>query len=314
MTQKYCIAIHGGAGTILRSTMTPELQLQYEAGLQNAIDAGYKILEAGGSAVDAIEAAVTSLEDFPLFNAGKGSVFNNKGMQEMDAALMDGKTLAAGAVCGIAHVKNPVQVARAVMEHSGHVMLAGVGAEEFARAQGMAMEEDAYFYTEQRYQQWQQALKDDVVQLDHTVKEEEKTDKKFGTVGAVALDMNGNLAAATSTGGLTNKKFGRIGDSPIIGAGTYANNDTCAISCTGVGELFIRSVVAYDISCLIDYKGLSLKEACDIVVHHKLVKIGGEGGLIALDKHGNIEMPFNSEGMYRACKTSDGRNEVLIYK
>ncbi len=314
MTQKYCIAIHGGAGTILRSTMTPELQLQYETGLQNAIDAGYRILEAGGSAVDAIEAAVTSLEDFPLFNAGKGSVFNNKGMQEMDAALMDGKTLAAGAVCGIAHVKNPVQVARAVMEHSGHVMLAGVGAEEFARAQGMAMEEDAYFYTEQRYHQWQQALKDDVVQLDHTVKEEEKTDKKFGTVGAVALDINGNLAAATSTGGLTNKKFGRIGDSPVIGAGTYANNNTCAISCTGVGELFIRSVVAYDISCLIDYKGLSLKEACDIVVHDKLVKIGGEGGLIALDKQGNIEMPFNSEGMYRACKTSDGKNEVLIYK
>lgn len=313
MTQKYCIAIHGGAGTILRSTMTPELQLQYEAGLQGAIDTGYKILAAGGSAVDAVEAAVTSLEDFPLFNAGKGSVFNNKGMQEMDAALMDGSNLAAGAVCGIAHVKNPVQVARAVMEHSGHVMLAGTGAEEFARAQGMAMEDDAYFYTEQRYQQWQQALKDDVVQLDHTVKEE-KTDKKFGTVGAVALDMNGNLAAATSTGGLTNKKFGRIGDSPIPGAGTYANNNTCAISCTGVGELFIRSVVAYDISCLIDYKGLSLKEACDIVVHDKLVKIGGEGGLIALDKHGNIEMSFNSEGMYRACKTSDGRNEVLIYK
>ena len=314
MTQKYCIAIHGGAGTILRSTMTPELQQQYEAGLRAAIEAGYTILANGGSAVDAVEAAVTSLEDFPLFNAGKGSVFNNKGMQEMDAAIMDGKTLAAGAVCGIAHVKNPVQVARAVMEHSGHVMLAGEGAEAFAKAQGMTMENDAYFYTEQRYQQWQQAMKDDVVQLDHTVKEEEKTDKKFGTVGAVALDMNGNLAASTSTGGLTNKKFGRIGDSPVIGAGTYANNNTCAISCTGVGELFIRSVVAYDISCLIDYKGLSLKEACDIVVHDKLVKIGGEGGLIALDKHGNIEMPFNSEGMYRACKASDGREEVLIYK
>lgn len=313
MTQKYCIAIHGGAGTILRSTMTPELQQQYEQGLQQAVDAGYKILEGGGSAVDAIEAAVTSLEDFPLFNAGKGSVFNNKGMHEMDAALMDGSTLAAGAVCGIAHAKNPVQVARAVMEHSGHVMLAGTGAEEFARAQGMAMEDDAYFYTEQRYQQWQQAMKDDVVQLDHT-EAKDKTDKKFGTVGAVALDMNGNLAAATSTGGLTNKKFGRIGDSPVVGAGTYANNNTCAISCTGVGELFIRSVVAYDISCLIDYKGLSLKEACDIVVHDKLVKIGGEGGLIALDKHGNIEMSFNSEGMYRACKTSDGRSEVLIYK
>ncbi len=312
MTQKYCIVIHGGAGTILRSTMTTELQLQYENGLQQAIDAGYSILAAGGSAVDAIEAAVSSLEDFPLFNAGKGSVFNHIGLHEMDAAIMDGKTLEAGAVCGIAHAKNPVQVARAVMEHSGHVMLAGLGAEEFAKAQGMKMEDDAYFYTAQRYQQWQDALKEGVVQLDHT--EKDKTDKKFGTVGAVALDMNGNLAAATSTGGLTNKKFGRIGDSPVIGAGTYANNNTCAISCTGVGELFIRSVVAYDISCLVDYKGLSLKEACNIVVHDKLVKIGGEGGLIALDKDGNIEMPFNSEGMYRACKTSDGRNEVLIYK
>ena len=307
MAQKISIAIHGGAGTILRSSMTPELQQRYELALQSAMDAGYKILEGGGSAVDAVEVAVTSLEDFPLFNAGKGAVFGHTGLHEMDAAIMDGSSLAAGAVCGIEHVKNPVQVARAVMLHSGHVMLAGKGAEDFARAQHMAMEEDEYFYVEQRYQQWQQALKEDVVQLDHT-------DKKFGTVGAVALDRQGNLAAATSTGGLTNKKFGRIGDSPVIGAGTYANNKTCAISCTGVGELFIRSVVAYDISCLIDYKGLSLKAACDEVVHDKLVKIGGEGGLIAIDKDGNIEMPFNSEGMYRACRDSDGRNEVSIYK
>jgi beta-aspartyl-peptidase (threonine type) len=307
MVHKTGIAIHGGAGTILRSTMTPELQMQYEGGLQAALDAGYAILDAGGSAVDAVAAAVASMEDFPLFNAGKGAVFNHIGMHEMDAAIMNGKTLEAGAVCGISHVKNPVLVAQEVMLHSGHVMLGGKGAEEFARARGMAVEDDAYFFTQQRYDQWQQALKEDKVQLDHT-------DKKFGTVGAVALDKEGNLAAATSTGGLTNKKFGRIGDSPVIGAGTYANNHTCAISCTGVGELFIRSVVAYDISCLMDYKGLSLKEACDLVVLDKLVKIEGEGGLIAIDKEGNIEMTFNSEGMYRACKDSNGRNEMLIYK
>ena len=307
MTQRTGIAIHGGAGTILRSNMTTELQSRYEQALQEAMDKGYMILDTGGSAVDAVEAAVTHLEDFPLFNAGKGAVFGNNGKHEMDAAIMDGLTLAAGAVCGIEHVKNPVQVARAVMMHSGHVMLAGKGAEDFALSQGMAIEDDAYFYTEQRYLQWQEALKEDKVQLDHS-------DKKFGTVGAVALDRNGNLAAATSTGGLTNKKFGRIGDSPVIGAGTYANNKTCAISCTGVGELFIRSVVAYDISCLMEYKGLTLREACNVVVYDKLVKIGGEGGLIAIDNAGNIEMPFNSEGMYRACRDSEGRNEVRIYK
>ncbi len=307
MTNNFAIAIHGGAGTILRSTMTPELQLQYETGLQTALEAGYKILEDGGSSLDAVEAAVASLEDFPLFNAGKGAVFNNIGGHEMDAAIMYGKGLEAGAVCGVSHVKNPVKLARAIMDHSEHVVLCGAGAEQFAKMQQLAIEDDAYFYIEQRYQQWQQALKEDKVQLDHS-------DKKFGTVGAVALDKDGNLSAATSTGGMTNKKFGRMGDSPVIGAGTYANNNTCAISCTGHGELFIRSVVAYDISCLMEYKGLSLKEACDLVVHDKLVKIGGEGGLVAMDKHGNIEMPFNSEGMYRACKSSYGTNSVKIYK
>lgn len=307
MTNNFAIAIHGGAGTILRSTMTPELQLQYEIGLQAALEAGYKILEDGGSSLDAVEAAVASLEDFPLFNAGKGAVFNNIGGHEMDAAIMYGKGLEAGAVCGVSHVKNPVKLARAIMDHSEHVVLCGAGAEQFAKMQQLPFGDDAYFFTEQRYQQWQQALKEDKVQLDHS-------DKKFGTVGAVALDKDGNLSAATSTGGMTNKKFGRMGDSPVIGAGTYANNNTCAISCTGHGELFIRSVVAYDISCLMEYKGLSLKEACDLVVHDKLVKIGGEGGLVAMDKHGNIEMPFNSEGMYRACKGSDGTNSVKIYK
>lgn len=303
----FSLAIHGGAGTILRSTMTAELQLQYETGLQAALDAGYKILEAGGSSLDAVAAAVVSLEDFPLFNAGRGAVFNNTGGHELDASIMWGKTLEAGAVAGVSNIKNPVKLAKAIMEHSEHVILCGAGAAQFARTQGLEFEDDAYFYTEQRYKQWQEALKEDRVQLDHT-------EKKFGTVGAVALDKQGNLAASTSTGGMTNKKYGRMGDSPIPGAGTYANNNTCAISCTGHGELFIRSVVAYDISCLIEYKGLSLKAACDVVVHDKLVKIGGEGGLVAVDRMGNIEMPFNSEGMYRACISSAGRKEVRIYK
>jgi len=306
MSNNFSIAIHGGAGTILRSTMTPQLQTQYETGLQDALDAGYKILEAGGSSLDAVEAAVVKLEDFPLFNAGKGAVFNNAGGHEMDAAIMSGSGLEAGATCGVSNIKNPVKLARAIMEHSGHVILCGAGAEQFAKLQNLSLEDDAYFYTEQRYQQWQEALKEDRVQLDHS-------DKKFGTVGAVALDRQGNLAAATSTGGMTNKKFGRIGDSPVPGAGTYANNNTCAVSCTGHGELFLRCVVAYDVSCLMEYKGLSLKDACDVVVYDKLVKIGGEGGLIAIDKHGNIEMPFNSEGMYRACRNGSGRNEVMIY-
>ncbi len=307
MAANISIAIHGGAGTILKSSMTPPLQARYEHGLQQALDAGYAILEKGGSSVDAVVAAVASLEDFELFNAGRGAVFNNVGKHEMDACIMRGDTREAGAVCGVAGVKNPVLLARAVMERSGHVLLSGQGAEEFGRAQGLEYADEAYFYTQQRYDHWQQALKEDRVQLDHT-------DKKFGTVGAVALDRAGNLAAATSTGGMTNKKFGRVGDSPVPGAGTYANNKTCAISCTGHGELFLRAVVAHDISCLMEYKGLSLKEACDIVVHDKLVKIGGEGGLVAVDKAGNIEMPFNSEGMYRACKSSNGAPLVLIYK
>jgi beta-aspartyl-peptidase (threonine type) len=300
------IAIHGGAGTITRGSMSAAMQAQYELGLQEALDKGYAVLARGGSSLDAVEAAVVSLEDFPLFNAGRGAVFNNVGKHEMDAAIMNGKTLEAGGACGVSDVRNPVRLARAVMEKSGHVLLGGSGAEAFARTQNLQMEDDAYFYSEHRYEQWQAALKEDIVQLDHS-------DKKYGTVGAVALDVHGNLAAATSTGGLTNKKFGRIGDSPIPGAGTYANNNTCAISCTGVGELFLRSVVAYDISCLMEYKGCTLKEACDIVVYDKLVKIGGEGGLIAIDKHGQVEMPFNSEGMYRACRSAGGRMEVKIY-
>lgn len=300
------IAIHGGAGTILRSSMTPGLQQQYEEGLRSALDAGYNILAAGGSSLDAVAKAVVVLEDFILFNAGRGSVFNNAGGHEMDAAIMNGKTLEAGAVSGISHVKNPVILARTVMEKSEHVLLTGAGAEQFAKLNNLEFAGDDYFYSEARYNQWQEALKENVVQLDHT-------EKKFGTVGAVALDKQGNLAAATSTGGMTNKKFGRMGDSPIIGAGTYANNNTCAISCTGHGELFMRAVVAHDVSCLMEYKGLSLQEACDLVVHDKLVKIGGEGGLVAVDTKGNVALPFNSEGMYRGYRNTK-ETIVRIYK
>ena len=311
---KYAIAIHGGAGTILKSTMTPEKEKAYLDGLKNAIEAGETILKNGGSSLDAVEKAVRSLEDNPLFNAGKGAVFSNAGKNEMDASIMNGADLTAGAVAGISNVKNPISLAKGIMQKSEHVFLAGNGAIEFAHLIGSEFEEDAYFFEQMRFDQLQQAKQTDGVFLDHTTDKFENGEKKFGTVGAVALDIHGNLAAGTSTGGMTNKKFGRVGDSPIIGAGTYANNETCAISCTGHGEFFIRSVVAHDISCLIEYKGLSLKEACDFVVMDKLVKIGGEGGLIAIDKNGNIELPFNSEGMYRAKKSEDGALFIKIYK
>lgn len=311
---KYAIAIHGGAGTILKSTMTPEKEKAYLDGLKNAIEAGETILKNGGSSLDAVEKAVRSLENNPLFNAGKGAVFSNAGKNEMDASIMNGVDLSAGAVAGISNVKNPISLAKGIMQKSEHVFLAGNGAIEFAHLIGSEFEEDAYFFEQMRFDQLQQAKQSDGVFLDHTTDKFENGEKKFGTVGAVALDIHGNLAAGTSTGGMTNKKFGRVGDSPIIGAGTYANNETCAISCTGHGEFFMRSVVAHDISCLIEYKGLSLKEACDFVVMDKLVKIGGEGGLIAIDKNGNIELPFNSEGMYRAKKSEDGALFIKIYK
>jgi beta-aspartyl-peptidase (threonine type) len=312
MNNNFGIAVHGGAGTILRSLMTPEKEALYIKGLQGAIDAGYKILTAGGSSVDAVEAAVMALENFPLFNAGKGAVFNNKGTHEMDASIMDGKTLEAGAVSGISNVQNPVALARVIKEKSGHVFLCGNEAETFAKLMQLPMKPDDYFYEESRYKQWQEVKDSDGYQLDHTVNSGEG--KKFGTVGAVALDKRGNIAAATSTGGMTNKRFGRVGDSPIIGAGTYANNNTCAVSCTGHGEYFIRAVVAYDISCLMEYKGYTLKEACDFVVKDKLVKFGGEGGLIAIDVAGNIELPFNSEGMYRGYKKGNEAAVVKIYE
>lgn len=291
--------------------MTPEKELLYHNALVAAIEAGHAILSKGGSSLDAVEAAVVSLENFPLFNAGKGSVFTNKGVHEMDACIMDGANLEAGAVSGISNVQNPVSLARMVKEKSGHVFLCGKEAEVFAKQVGLPFQPDAYFYEESRYKQWIEIKDTDGYQLDHTTTHGEG--KKFGTVGAVAKDIHGNLAAATSTGGMTNKRFGRIGDTPVIGAGTYANNRTCAISCTGHGEFFLRAVVAYDISCLMEYKGLNLHEACKYVVNDKLVKMGGEGGLVAVDSTGHIEMPFNSEGMYRAKKISNEETLVRIY-
>ena len=310
---KYAIAIHGGAGTILKSTMTPEKEVAYTQAMQDAINAGETILKNGGAALDAVELAIVSLENNPLFNAGKCSVFTKTGKHEMDACIMNGKDLTAGAVAGVSNIKNPISLSRAVMEKSEHVFLAGLGALDFAKKINAKFEDDDYFFVQMRYDQLQMALKSDTMILDHIEDTFETGEKKFGTVGAVAIDIHGNLAAGTSTGGMTNKNYGRVGDTPMVGAGTYANN-TCAISCTGHGEFFIRSVVAYDISCLMEYKGLSLKEACDIVVMDKLVKIGGEGGLIAIDKNGNIELPFNSEGMYRAKKTFGSDVFIGIYK
>lgn len=306
----YGIAIHGGAGTITRSLLTPEKEKAYRQSLSEALAAGENILRAGGSAMDAVIAAVVSLEDCPLFNAGRGSVFTAEGFHEMDASLMRGDNLDAGAVAGVSGVKNPVLLAKVIMEKSDHVLLAGKGAEAFAREQGLVFETESYFHDEFRWNQLQEAKREGRVQLDHTAPE----DRKFGTVGAVARDKNGHLAAATSTGGMTNKKFNRIGDSPVIGAGTYANNTTCAVSCTGHGEFFIRAVVAYDISCLMEYKGLTLQQACQVVVMDKLVKIGGEGGLIAIDHTGQIELPFNSEGMYRGFVKEGEMPVVDIYR
>ncbi len=307
--KKFAIALHGGAGTILRSAMTPEKEAAYTAALQAALNIGYAILENGGSALEAVEQTVVSLEDCPLFNAGRGSVFTADGKHEMDASIMDGLTRDAGAVSMISGVRNPITLARLVMAESGHVMLAGEGAMDFARSMKVPFEPESYFHDDFRWNQWQEMRGSDGFQLDHSAKK----DEKFGTVGAVALDQHGNIAAATSTGGMTNKKFGRIGDSPIIGAGTYAHNKTCAVSCTGSGEFFIRGVVAYDVSCLMEYKGLSLQAACDEVVQRRLMEIGGDGGLVALDAAGNIALVFNTEGMYRACRDSGGRNEVAIY-
>jgi beta-aspartyl-peptidase (threonine type) len=312
----YTLVIHGGAGTILKEDMTPDLEAAYLAGLEDGLTTGYAVLEEGGTAVNAVKAALVVMEDNLLFNAGRGSVFTKKGVQEMDAAIMDGATLNAGSVAGVRNVRNPIELATEVMRNSNHVFLSGKGANDFAIKQGIKLEPDEYFFSQFRYDQWKAIRDSDNYSLDHTHQrlEELMKDRKFGTVGAVACDMQGNIAAATSTGGMTNKKYGRIGDSPLIGIGTYANNKTCAISCTGHGEPFIRAVAAHDVSCLMEYKGMSLQQAMFEVVQDKLVKLDGEGGMIGVDAHGNPVMIFNSAGMYRGFRSSDGLSEVAIYK
>lgn len=311
------LVIHGGAGTITRASLSPEKEKAYHEALTAALEAGYDTLKKGGTAMDAVEKAIRLMEDSPLFNAGKGSVFTSDGKNEMDAAVMDGATLKAGSVAGVRHIKNPLSAARAVMEKSQHVMMAGKGAEDFARSCGLELVDTSYFFEQHRWDQLQKAKQKEKILLDHrgdtTGALAPGREYKFGTVGAVALDKYGNLAAGTSTGGMTNKKYGRIGDAPIIGAGTYANNATCAVSATGHGEYFIRAVVGHDISALMEYKGLSVQQAAGEVVMKKLVKMGGEGGVIALDRKGNFAMPFNSEGMYRGY-VKDGKIVTAIYK
>jgi beta-aspartyl-peptidase (threonine type) len=309
--------IHGGAGVIKKGSLTPAKEKEYRAKLEEAVLAGYKALQAGKSGLDAVEIAIRILEDSPLFNAGKGAVFTHDGKNELDASIMDGKTLGAGAVAGLRRVKNPITLARAVMEKSPHVMMVGDGAEQFAAEQKIELVDPKYFWTQERWDQLQQVLKEE--------KEKAAGSKvgsaaaslpinRFGTVGAVALDKDGNLAAGTSTGGMTNKRYGRVGDAPIIGAGTFANNATCAVSATGWGEFFIRLGVARDISALMEYRALTVQQAADMVIQQKLQKLGGDGGIIAVDKFGNIGISFNSEGMYRAYIDASGKPVVEIYK
>lgn len=302
---KIALAIHGGAGTIMRSSMTPELEREYRNGLETALTNGWEVLRSGGSSLDAVESAVVSLEDFPLFNAGRGSVFTHDGQNEMDASIMDGAELKAGAVAFVKNIRNPIKLARLVMERTEHVLLAGDGANEFADQMGVGTETDKYFFTEHRWLQLQDAIVAGRVQLDHSAV------KPIGTVGAVACDSNGRLAAATSTGGMTNKKFGRVGDTPLIGAGNYADR-TCAVSCTGHGEFFVLGVTAYDVSARMRYLQLALNDAARKTIDH-LTEIGGEGGLIAVDRLGNLTLPFNSEGMYRGWITSSGGLNTAIY-
>jgi beta-aspartyl-peptidase (threonine type) len=292
----WAIAVHGGAGTIMRDRMTPGVEAEYRSMMKMVIDTGAAILARGGSALDAVEQVIRLMEDSPLFNAGKGAVFTHEGRNELDASIMDGSNLAAGAVAGVTDIRNPITAARAVMEKSPHVLLAGRGASEFAAEQGLEIVDPSYFRNERRWNELQRVL-----------------EKEHGTVGCVALDMNGDLAAGTSTGGMTDKRYNRVGDSPVIGAGTYANDATCAVSATGHGEYFIRFTVAHDISALMEYKGLSLDDAARVVIKEKLVKAGGTGGVITIDSNGNISMPFNTEGMYRGYKTSDGKNGVFIF-
>lgn len=321
-TVKPVLVIHGGAGTILKKNMTPEKELAYQEGLKAALEKGYAILKRGGTALDAVEAAVRSMEDNPLFNAGKGAVFTHEGKNELDAAIMNGQNLAAGSVAGVTTIRNPITAARAVMEKSQHVLMTGRGAEEFARLQGLSIVDPSYFYTEERWKGLERVKKEDSMktELDHGskpasgLKQPENKDSKYGTVGAVALDMHGNLAAATSTGGMTNKRYNRVGDAPIIGAGTYANNATCAISCTGWGEFFIRLVMAKTVSDMMEFGNWTLGQATAEMIQKRLPALGGDGGLIAVDKAGNFTMPFNTEGMYRGSVDREGKVTIRIYK
>jgi beta-aspartyl-peptidase (threonine type) len=316
---RWGIVIHGGAGTIERGSMTPEVELQYRQALEGALRAGHAVLARGGSSLDAVEAAINLLEDSPLFNAGRGAVFTSEGKNELDASIMDGRTRMAGAVAGVTHVRNPIDLARAVMERSPHVMMVGAGAEAFARQQGIELVEESYFFTEHRWRSLQAAQ-----EAERRRGEEDRaaaggdlwgpSARRMGTVGAVALDQRGDLAAGTSTGGMTNKRWGRVGDAPIIGAGTYADNRCGGISATGHGEYFIRSVVAYDICAITLYSGIPLRDAADQVVMEKLVEFGGEGGIVAMDPQGNVSMTFNSSGMYRGFMMQDGEPFVAIYR
>jgi L-asparaginase / beta-aspartyl-peptidase len=313
---KYSIALHGGAGTIVKEEMNEHLENEYLSGLQAALDAGYTILNNGGSAVDAVTRSCVSLEDNPLFNAGRGSVFTRTGTHEMDACIMDGNSLHAGAVTCVRNIRNPILLASEIMNHSDHVFLSGEGAFNFAVSRGITTAPDDYFYAKHRFDQWQSARDHEETFLDHNDPSNAKLEKnkKFGTVGVVARDVEGNLAAATSTGGMTNKNYNRIGDTPVIGSGTYANNSTCAISCTGHGEIFLLAVAAYDVSCLIEYRNYSLQQAMDFVVNTKLVQMKGEGGMVGVDANGNISMQFNSLGMYRAARHNEGYQELGIYR
>ncbi len=317
--QTYVMAIHGGAGTILKKNMTDSLEAAYKDGLKQALLAGHRVLQQeGGNSLDAVEAAVKVLEENPLFNAGKGAVFTHDGKNELDAAIMDGKTLSAGAVAGVTNVKSPIEAARAVMQHSPHVMMVGAGAEQFAKEQGVEIVDPSYFYTKERWQGLQKARALDslATQLDHDEQSsipEVYKDYKYGTVGAVAVDRAGNLAAATSTGGMTNKRYGRVGDAPITGAGNYADNKTVAVSCTGWGEFFIRSVAAYDVAARMQYGGLSIAAAATAVIK-KIGDLGGDGGLIAINQNGEVAMPFNTAGMYRGTIKADGTVDIQIYK
>lgn len=320
--QKVVLVIHGGAGVIEKKNMTPEKGKAYHDKLMEALQAGYKAIKAGKASVDAVQAAINVMENSPLFNAGKGAVFTHDGKNQMDASIMNGANLKAGAVADVSTIKNPIDAARAVMEKSPHVLLACEGAEAFAKKEGCTIVPPSYFYTKERWEQLQRALQKENGQ--HTsVKYDPKEskiygageqDEKFGTVGCVALDSAGNLAAGTSTGGMTNKMYDRIGDSPIIGAGTYANNATCAISCTGWGEYFMRTLAAKTVSDLIEYKGMKLADAADTVIHHIIPELGGDGGMIALDREGHFAFPFNTPGMFRGYVTEDGSMHVFMYK